>query len=315
MSKGLASFLTWLVASAVLCAAVIPGQGFAHELPVGDGRITDHPVVGNVYACRTVFRQHAARHDGPWFHGDTWDPSEKPHVAGHVLWPAAAYTLTPYADYLRFQGNGLPIQQPTGIFPISPTDAVYQYDTNPNRIEAQQLDFTIPATPQFAGQPHCLPMGMIGFTLTGVALYNALDDAGRDAAAHEIQDPCDGHPQANSQYHYHSGSPCIPGIDSNKLVGWALDGFPILGMQDADGEWITNADLDACHGRAEEVTVAGRTYLYAYHLTREYPYTLGCFTGQLVEGVLQDVRDGLLLGRRKLRRNHGVPRTHGGAPL
>jgi hypothetical protein len=293
----------------VLCLAalmlsasnMVKGQ----ELPLGDGHVADHPAVGNVYACRTTFRTGAARHDGPWFHGESWNPAEKPHVAGSVLWPNATFTLTPQGNDLLFQGNSLPMHQPTGIFPIGRSDSVYRYDTNPNRIAAQHLSFTIPATPVVASSPHCLPMGMIGFTVTGVALYNALDDAGRDAAAHEIQDLCDGHPQANSQYHYHSGSPCIPGLDTDKLVGWALDGFPILGMKDAKGVRLANADLDACHGRAERVTVNGRTYQYAYHFTREYPYALGCFKGRLVEGVLQKVRDGLLPSRRRGRQGGG----------
>lgn len=114
-------------------------------------------------------------------------------------------------------------------------------------------------------------MGMIGFTFTGVAIYNALDDAGLDAAAHEVQDLCNGHPQGKGQFHYHNSSPCLPGADRNEVVGWALDGYPILGMRDASGATLTNADLDACHGRAERVDVSGLTYNYAYRLTHEYP--------------------------------------------
>jgi YHYH protein len=142
-------------------------------------------------------------------------------------------------------------------------------------------------------------MGMIGFTTTGVASYDALDDAGRDAAAHEIQDNCDGHPQANAQYHCHSASPCLPGAEGDAVVGWALDGFPILGMKTSSGTFLTGADLDSCHGRREKVTVDGRTYPYAYHLTREYPYTLGCFMGQLLPRTLQETHSGRRPPRRR----------------
>ena len=271
------------LAAAALLALAAEGLG-AQELPLGDGHVSDHPAPGYVYACRSTFRRGGARHDGPWITGDTWDPAAKPHVEGEVRWPDAAWSLTPDGDDLVFQGNDLPVGEPTGRFPIARTDSVYRYDTNPNRIAAQDLRFTLPAHPTRAEEPGCLPMGMIGFTVTGVALFSALDDAGRDAAAHEIQDLCDGHPQMRSQYHYHSASPCIPGRDSNQLVGWALDGFPILGMRDADGRLLTDEDLDACHGREESVTVDGRTYGYAYRLTREYPYTVGCFAGGRVSG-------------------------------
>jgi hypothetical protein len=282
--------------------AAVPLSAQTVRLPRGDGHVTTHPATGNVYACRERFRAGGARHAGSWIEGDTWNPAAKPHVAGHVLWPDAAFTLEPDRDALDFTGDGLPVGQPTGRFPIAPTDPAYRYDTNPNRIAAQDLAFQIPAHPVAAGEPQCLPMGMIGFTTTGVAIYSALDDAGRDAAAHEIQDACDGHPQANSQYHYHSASPCLPGAAGNELVGWALDGYPIFGMRDNDGDLLTNADLDACHGRAERHEISGRAYDYAYRLTREYPYTLGCFTGRLRADTLDAVRDGLLPPRGPGRR-------------
>jgi hypothetical protein len=310
-SVGAFTLLSLLVAPVVSPLTSARTALEAQALPLGDGHVTDHPAEGNVYACRTRFRAGGARHDGPWFHGDTWDPTRKPHVSGSVLWPDAAFTLTPDHGDLLFRGNGLPVREPTGRFPIAPADSVYRYDTNPNHVGAQHLRFEIPAHPTLADSPGCLPMGMIGFTVTGVAFYSALDDAGRDAAAHEIQDDCDGHPQSNAQYHYHNASPCIPGFDRDTLVGWALDGFPILGMEDAQGRLLTDADLDACHGRRETVSVDGRTYGYAYRLTREYPYTLGCFSGQLVVGTLQEVHGGLEPSRRRGPRRGG---GRGGGP-
>jgi len=283
----------------LLALAALPARAPAQSLPLGDGHVTDHPATGNVYACQMVFRGGGARHAGDWIHGDTWNPAEKPHVRGRVFWPEASFNLFPQGDALRVESNGLPVRQPTGEFPISPTDTVYRYDTNPNAIRAQQLAFDIPLAPARAGEPGCLPMGMIGFTVTGVALYNALDDAGRDAAAHEVQDLCDGHPQASGQYHYHSTSPCLPGAQGDTLVGWALDGYPILGMRDVRGTLLTNADLDACHGRAERVQVGERTYDYGYRLTREYPYTLGCFTGEVNDATRRAIRRGMPAPRRR----------------
>lgn len=269
------------------------------EFPVGDGKVTDHPKAGNVFACSLDFRTGGARHIGAWFHGDTWDPLEKPHVQGRVIWPEASFELIERSEALSVESNGLPVDQPTGIFPISPDDPAYVFDTNPNPIEAQSLAFDIPLDPVTASEPGCLPMGMIGFTLTGVAFYNALDDAGLDAAAHEVQDLCNGHPQGKGQYHYHNSSPCLPGADSNAVIGWALDGYPILGMRDAENRQITNADLDDCHGRAEKVSVDGRIYNYAYRLTAEYPYTLGCFSGQVLAETRQSIRQSMGLPRQR----------------
>jgi len=98
-------------------------------------------------------------------------------------------------------------------------------------------------------------MGMIGFALTSVALFNALDGMGRDAPAHEIQDTCQGHPERNGQYHYHDHSPRM--IDKRSAagghsdsVGYALDGFGIYGLCGSSGRLMTNADLGACHGHS-----------------------------------------------------------------
>ena len=283
-----------LKASAIaLVMATAPAAGAAHELPVGDGNVTSHPQVDNVYSCQTRFNGRGADSTGDWFHGDTWDPTQKPRVDGNVTWAQAWFSMTQTGASVDVQGNGLPVGTPTGTFPVDRDSQAYRYDRNPNTIRAQDIDFQIPVNPVRAAQPSCLPMGMIGISVTGVAFYNALDAAGRDAAAHEIQDLCDGHPQQGGQYHYHSASACLPGVDGNEVVGWALDGYPIMGTRGADGAPITNEDLDACHGRAETVSVDGRSYDYAYRLTAEYPYTIGCFVGQVQRATLQAVRAGM----------------------
>ncbi len=127
-------------------------------------------------------------------------------------------------------------------------------------------------------------MGMIGFTLVGGAIYNAVDAGGRDAPAHEVQDKCGGHPQQGGQYHYHNLTPCLPhGRDASggsELIGYALDGFGIYGPYEADGHKVTNADLDECHGLVGPVMWDGKLVtMYHYRMTDDYPYSVGCFRG------------------------------------
>jgi hypothetical protein len=171
------------------------------------------------------------------------------------------------------------------VFPIRPDEPAYQYDRNPNAIRAQNVLLNLPAVPAPAAAPSCLPMGPIGIALSGAAIFNALDAQGRDAPAHEIQDRCHGHPEPRGQYHYHDLSPCLDdragaaGRHSD-LIGYALDGFGLYGRFGETGKALTNADLDACHGHTHVVTWNGApTAIYHYHVTREYPYTLGCFRG------------------------------------
>ena len=258
-----------------------------HKLPLGDGKVSDHPQPGYVYSCQQRFNAHApgAQVVGPWIHGSTWDLTQKLHVQGSVHWPNAQFridTTTNGRIVSRvLTGNGLPVDTPTGTFPIASADPAFQIDRNPNSIQMQKVALTLSLDPEAAPQPACVPMGMIGVARNGVAIYNALDAGGHDAVAHEVQDLCSGHPEMSGEYHYHGPSPCLPREDGNEvLIGYALDGFGIYSLYDANGRELTDADLDACHGRTSEVLWDGkRTSMYHYVLTREYPYTLGCFHG------------------------------------
>jgi len=188
----------------------------------------------------------------------------------------------------RLSGKSLP-DHGTGAFPIERSDPLYQYDRNPNGISARSISFDLPTNPAVAASPSCLPMGPIGVALTGTLIYNALDAIGLDAAAHEIQDKCNGHPQGRGQYHYHSASDCMEelgkGSDGHSgPVGYALDGFGIYGTLGANSTHLSNANLDVCHGHVETVMWDGKSVqMYHYHLTDEYPCTLGCFAGKPVQ--------------------------------
>jgi hypothetical protein len=256
----------------------------AHALTLGDGRVSTQPKRGYVYSCQTQFRGGGAQHAGDWIHGSTWDATKKITVQGNVAWPNAAFTIATVNGERRIAGNGLPIDQTTGVFPVRPSDPAYRIDRNPNTISAQQIGFSLPLSPAPATAPNCVPMGMIGIALNGVAIFNALDAGGRDAVAHEVQDRCNGHPEMRGEYHYHGPTDCIPGANAgNKLVGYALDGFGIYSTYDENGRELTNADLDECHGRVSTIMWDGKSVtMYHYALTREYPYTVGCFRGTAV---------------------------------
>jgi hypothetical protein len=100
------------------------------------------------------------------------------------------------------------------------------------------------------------------------------------------------------EYHYHGPSPCLPNERENEvLIGYALDGFGIYSMYDAQGRELTDADLDDCHGRTSKVTWDGRPVtMFHYVLTREYPYTIGCFRGTPVSLPRQGPPPGRGLG-------------------
>jgi len=253
------------------------------RVPLGDGhKSTTTPAQGSVYYCNQPGGVGGANGAGPWIHGTTWDSTAKVAVRGDVTWTHADYNQTVQGDTRVIVTNDLPKGQPTGTFPIAPSDPAYQYDQNPNAITAQPNTIRLPVSPAPATQPGCLGGGPIGILDDGVYLFDALDGPGRDAVAHETQDRCDGHPAPGGAYHYHDVSSCIlaGAKGSSTVVGWAFDGYPIVVERDAAGKLPADADLDGCHGRTSPILVDGTVVtMYHYDATLEYPYTLGCFHG------------------------------------
>ncbi|AFY96257.1 YHYH protein [Chamaesiphon minutus] len=261
-----------------------------HRIPIGDGRISTQPQIGFLWSCRTEFRgprRHGAHASGNWIdRNKTYDITTKPTVNGNVYWPGD-FEMAIKDRSRQIVSNRLP-QDPTGIFPISPDDDAYAFDRNPNSIRSARATLNLPANPQLAETPSCVPMGQVGILLNGGYLFNALDANGKDALAHEIQDSCQGHPEHRGTYHYHSITTCLdkrdPGNGHSALLGYALDGFGIYGHRLDGGRLATNSDLDVCHGHTHEVDWDGKkTKLYHYHATWEYPYTIGCYRGTPVK--------------------------------
>ncbi len=251
------------------------------SIPLGDGKYGSEPRAGYIYSCQSNFNGPGAFKEGPWI--DTtkgvWSKSGKNvTVNGDVTWENAEFTINQTEQTRDLIGNGLPINHGTGTFPISSSDDAYSYDRNPNSIRSQSVSVSLPLNPTVKSEPTCLSMGPIGYSTNGVALYNALDAGGRDAAAHEIQDTCGGHPERSGSYHYHDYSDCINDVESEEplLVGYALDGFGIFKYEQNP----TNAELDECHGKTGQVMWDGKMVtMYHYVVTTEYPYTLGCLRG------------------------------------
>jgi hypothetical protein len=251
------------------------------RLPIGDSKVSTVPAVGSVFACQRSFGGGGAFRDGPWIRSDgTFDYTAKLAVAGARRLGGEFNAMLSGGTRL-LTGNGLPAHA-LGQFPVAASDPAYQYDRNPNTIRAMSLRYAVPAEPQAAASPSCLPMGAVGVMTTGVVFFNALDALGRDAVAHEILDACGGHPERTGQYHYHDQAPCIEdaGSGHSALIGYAFDGFGIFGRRGEGGQLLTNRDLDACHGHTHAIPWDHRSVvMYHYHATYEYPYTLGCYRG------------------------------------
>ncbi len=134
----------------------------------------------------------------------------------------------------------------------------------------------IPLKPQLARKPvsakTSLYRGAIALAVNGVPIFNALNNRGEDAYLAGELDQWGGHCGRGDDYHYHMAP-----VHLEKIVGkgnpiaFALDGFPIYGLTEADGSPV--GKLDAYNGQFDE---QGR---YHYHATKTYPYINGGMRG------------------------------------
>lgn len=276
-------------ATATLGTQLDPNKNYGNKyadgiLPVGDNKyVTDSPKKGYVYVCSNYARNlqtdpGGANVRGPWFSSDgqTWDINKKVNVSGNVQW-SGKFTNKVSGDKRVITTNDLPLNHTTGIFPISSSDPAYQYDRNPNTISPQSLTYSIDPSPVYSSAPNCIG-GTVGIMLSGVQLFSAFDAGGRDAGAWETQDSCQGHPQQQGAYHYHTLSSCIKDTSVSSVIGFALDGFPITGPKVGTGNILTTADLDECHGLTSQISLNGKQVnSYHYVMTEDFPYSISCY--------------------------------------
>jgi hypothetical protein len=147
---------------------------------------------------------------------------------------------------------------------------------NPFRIQTQALEFRVPAAPA-VGTASATPLGAIGVTTTGLAMFNQYA-AGFQPLDAEIRtfDLANGHPQGSGLYHHHLEPVQVTQADRTALVGVLLDGFPVYGPLHVDG--APPRDLDECNGHTGP-TPDHPQGIYHYHVTASVPYISGCFRG------------------------------------
>ncbi len=159
-----------------------------------------------------------------------------------------------------------------------------------NVIIAQNFTFTIPSTPTTGSGTVSTQGGLaaIGVTRNGLAIYNNAA-APPDVLASEATtfDNYQGHPQNSGIYHHHAAVPkiCDGGANTSnsgacnnsKLIGIALDGYPIYGQKNDAGVTPT---VDSFHGTTSataEFPNGTYHYRYAYDSTATIYTLMGSF--------------------------------------
>lgn len=136
----------------------------------------------------------------------------------------------------------------------------------------------IPTTPVLADAPSNVGADAVGITLNGVVISPPapVSDILSNYTIAAFDD-CGGHVNPAFGYHYHAATDCnttgTQPDDHAELLGYALDGFGIYGLLDANGDEPTG--LDECRGETDDVRG------YHYHAASAWENMfIGCYSGQ-----------------------------------
>ncbi len=136
---------------------------------------------------------------------------------------------------------------------------------DPNTIASQSMTITVPYAPTSTAGAS-MGMGTVGVALNGVVIFDPVA-AGSDNIYDEAGsfDYCEGHPQDQGVYHYHTEPYSISSNDDS-LIGVMGDGYFIYGRRDADGTIASSSGSWAtAYGGHVGVPPRGTSSIFHYH--------------------------------------------------
>jgi phosphatidylethanolamine-binding protein (PEBP) family uncharacterized protein len=118
--------------------------------------------------------------------------------------------------------------------------------------------------------------GAIALAANGVPIFNPQNNRGEVAAEIGELDKWGGHCGRADDYHYHAAPLHLQNtVGPGNPIAFALDGYPIYGLNEPDGSKPTALDPFNGHSTAR--------IGYHYHASTQYPYVNGGFHGEVVE--------------------------------
>ena len=161
---------------------------------------------------------------------------------------------------------------------------------------------TINICPTLASSTTATSLGAIGYLISGTAMFNSFemnastpavadnasysftDGTGAQQTAYFL-DQCDSHSNG-STWHAHGNPNCVTSqVDTatgpSHIIGMALDGFPIYGGRDVNGNVVSVSQLDACNGITSptpEFPSGAYHYVLPIGVTSKYA-SINCYSG------------------------------------
>lgn len=255
----------WQVLSAVATLAVVPSAAILCTACGGGGASPASPAVAVVTTPAPAQTAYASAYKAA-----KWSSAVSVDFSGSCTMRLTTTGVPPFhEDYYLAPVSP---QNPTSVAvtPVTHTElAVIPY----SGANVAGASVSLNVCPSKAASTTPAGLGPIGYTVSGEALFNpyeadastpALQDnasytftssSGKTETAYFI-DPCNSHAaggMGGATWHYHAVPGCVTAhLDGasgpSHLLGIALDGFPIYGGRDVDGNVVSTAQLDACNG-------------------------------------------------------------------
>ncbi len=173
---------------------------------------------------------------------------------------------------------------------------------------------TINICPSKASSPTTTNLGPIGWVISGEFLYNAFEATITPALADNVSytftsggttytasfiDKCNSHATpltSGYTWHLHGVPLCVTatedGTGPSHIIGIALDGYPVYGGRDNNGNIVDVSQLDACNGitsATPEFPNGAYHYVLPLNTTDKYS-SLNCYTGTVSTTLMAEMR-------------------------
>jgi hypothetical protein len=244
-----------------------------------------------------------------------------------AAWGSTVTVSYPSSCEMTIKTTGKPDYTPNPYYlaPASGTDAVVAY-TAQTKTPLALISYATDIEPSLQGSSATINVcatkatsttatgvGAIGYLISGTAMFNPFemdqstpavadngsysftDSTGTKQTAYFL-DQCDSHSNG-STWHGHGNPNCVTAqVDTSTgpshIIGVALDGFPIYGGRDINGNVIAVTQLDACNGitsATPEFPNGAYHYVLPIGVTNKYA-SINCFSGTVSEQTLASAK-------------------------
>lgn len=244
-----------------------------------------------------------------------------------VAWGATMTVSFPSSCEITITTTGQPDYTPNAYYlaPASGNDTVVAYtavtDTplalisyaNMIKPSLEGTTVTLNDCPTKASTTTATNLGAIGYLISGTAMFNPFEMNGSTAAVADngsytftdgsgtqqtayFIDQCDTHSNGTT-WHAHGNPSCVTAqVDTSTgpshIIGIALDGFPIYGGRDINGNVISVSQLDACNGitsATPEFPNGAYHYVLPIGVTTKYA-SINCYSGTVSSATMAQAR-------------------------